>query len=65
MRVYTVKVTDIKTYKIYYYQFEKEEDMNRFLKGCEDLKDFEITIESREKGEALLKRTTKLKDKRG
>ena len=49
MRVYTVKVTDLKTYKVYYYQFEKEEDMNRFLKGCEDLKDFETTIESRER----------------
>ncbi len=49
MRVYTVKITNLKTYKVYYYQFEKSEDMHRFLKGCEDLKGVEITIESRER----------------
>ena len=49
MRVYTVKLTNLKTYKVYYYQVEKSEDMHRFIKGYEDLKDFEVTVGSRER----------------
>ena len=49
MKVYTVKITNLKTYKVYYYQFEKSEDMHRFLKGCEDLKGVGFAIESIER----------------
>ena len=49
MMEYTVKLQDLKTYRYYSYFFDQMGDMVEFLKSYVDNKEFEVTVESRER----------------